>query len=295
MQWLERRRRRSERAAQTLFFLCALAAVALLLLIAAYVIFSGLPAIREIGLRDFLLGKTWDSANGENPRFGILPLLLTSVYCAAGAMALGVPLGLLTALFLAKAAPKGVAAVVRYLVRLLAGIPSVVCGLVGMTVFVPFLREKLDLPAGDSLLAAVAVLAVMILPSVVELSEDALAAVPKSYEEASLALGATEAETWFRVDLPAAGSGIAAAAALGVGRAMGETMAILMVAGNAANMPGPLRSVRFLTTGIAMEMGYAAAGSLRQRALFSIALVLFVLILLMNILLHLARGRGKEG
>ena len=273
MQWLERRHRRGEWAARMLFFLCALAAVALLLLIAAYVIVSGLPAIREIGLGDFLLGTTWNSVSGENPQFGILPLLLTSVYGAAGAMALGVPLGLLTALFLAKAAPKGVAAVVRYLVRLLAGIPSVVCGLVGMTVFVPFLREKLDLPAGDGLLAA----------------------VPRSYEEASLALGATEAETWFRVDLPAAGSGIAAAAALGVGRAMGETMAILMVAGNAANMPGPLRSVRFLTTGIAMEMGYAAAGSLRQRALFSIALVLLVLILLMNILLHLARGRGKEG
>lgn len=276
-------------------FLCALAAVALLLLIAAYVIVSGLPAIREIGLGDFLLGRTWDSANGEAPQFGILPLLLTSVCGAAGAMALGVPLGLLTALFLAKAAPKGVAAAVRYLVRLLAGIPSVVCGLVGMTVFVPFLRERLDLPAGDSLLAAVAVLAVMILPSVVELSEDALSAVPRSYEEASLALGATEAETWFRVSVPAAGSGVAAATALGVGRAMGETMAILMVAGNAANMPGPLRSVRFLTTGIAMEMGYAPAGSLRQRALLSIALVLFVLILLMNILLHLARGRGKEG
>lgn len=287
-------RRTGDRAARLLFFLCALTAVALLLLIAAYLILSGLPAIREIGLKNFLLGRVWDSANGENPQFGILPLLLTSIYGAAGAMALGVPLGVLTALFLAKAAPKGVAAAVRWLVRLLAGVPSVVCGLVGMTVLVPFLRERLDLPAGDGLLAAVIVLAVMILPSVVELSEDALAAVPAAYEEASLALGATEAETWFRVSAPAAGSGVAAAAALGIGRAMGEAMAILMVAGNVANMPAPLRSVRFLTTGIAMELGYAAAGSLRQQALFSIALVLFVIILLINILLHLARGRGKK-
>lgn len=285
--------RRSERAARCLFFLCALTTAAALLLIAAYLILAGLPALREIGLKNFLLGEVWDSANRENPRFGILPLLLTSVYGAAGAVVLGVPLGVLTALFLAKAAPPGAAAVIRYLVRLLAGIPSVVCGLVGMTVLVPLLRERLDLPAGDGLLAAVIVLAVMLLPSVVELSEDALASVPRMYEEASLALGATEAETWLRVSLPAAGSGIAAAVALGAGRAVGEAVAVLMVAGNVANMPSLLGSVRFLTAGVAMEMGYAAAGSLRQRALFSIALVLFLLVLGVNILLHLARGRGR--
>lgn len=285
--------RRRERAARCLFFLCALTTAAALLLIAAYLILAGLPALREIGLKNFLLGEVWDSANRENPRFGILPLLLTSVYGAAGAVVLGVPLGVLTALFLAKAAPPGAAAVIRYLVRLLAGIPSVVCGLVGMTVLVPLLRERLDLPAGDGLLAAVIVLAVMLLPSVVELSEDALASVPRMYEEASLALGATEAETWLRVSLPAAGSGIAAAVALGAGRAVGEAVAVLMVAGNVANMPSLLGSVRFLTAGVAMEMGYAAAGSLRQRALFSIALVLFLLVLGVNILLHLARGRGR--
>ena len=287
--------RAGERAARLLFFLCALTAAALLLLLAAFLVFSGLPAIRQIGLKDFLLGSRWDSANRTNPQFGILPLLLTSIYGAAGAIVLGVPLGLLTALFLAKAAPRPVAAVLRYLVRLLAGVPSVVCGLVGMTALTPFLREKLDLPAGDSLLAAVIVLAVMILPSVVELSEDALAAVPGTCEEASFALGATEAETWLRVSAPAAGSGIASAVVLGTGRAMGEAMAVLMVAGNAANMPAPLRSVRFLAAGIAMEMGYAAAGSLRRQALFSIALVLFVIILLINILLHLARRQGKGG
>lgn len=284
--------RAGERAAQAVFFLCALSAAALLLLLTAFFVYAGLPAVREIGLRAFLLGRVWDSANPSHPQFGILPLLLASVYGAAAAVALSVPLGLLTAVFLAKAAPKGVAAAVRYLVRLLAGVPSVVCGLVGMTVLVPFLREKLDLPAGDSLLAAVAVLSVMILPPVVELAEDALAAVPGAYEEASFALGATEAETWFKISLPAAGSGIMAAAALGVGRAMGEAMAVLMVAGNAANMPSLLGSVRFLTTGIAMELGYAAAGSLRQRALLSIALVLLLLMILINILLHLARRKG---
>lgn len=292
MQWRERRRR-GERAARALFFLCALTTAALFLLIAAYVVVSGLPAIREIGWKEFLLGRTWDSANRESPQFGILPLLLASVYGTAGAVVLSVPPGLLTALFLTKAAPKGTAAAVRYLVRLLAGVPSVVWGLVGMTVLVPLLRERLDLPAGDGLLAAVIVLAVMLLPSVVELSEDALASVPRMYEEASLALGATEAETWLRVSLPAAGSGIAAAVALGAGRAVGEAVAVLMVAGNVANMPSLLGSVRFLTAGVAMEMGYAAAGSLRQRALFSIALVLFLLVLGVNILLHLARGRGR--
>lgn len=284
--------RAGERAAQAVFFLCALTAVALLLLLTAFFIFSGVPAIREIGLREFLLGRVWDSASRTQPQFGILPLLLASIYGAAGAAALGVPLGLLTALFLAKAAPPRLAGAVRYLVQLLAGTPSVVCGLVGMTVLTPFLREKLNLPAGDSLLAAVLVLAVMILPPVVELAEDALTAVPEAYEEASFALGATETETWFRVSLPAAGSGVMAAAVLGVGRAMGEAMAVLMVAGNRANMPALLGSVRFLTTGIAMELSYAASGSLRQRALLSIALVLFALMVLINALLHLARGKG---
>lgn len=284
--------RASERAAQTVFLLCALAAAALLLLLTAFFVSSGIPAVREIGLNNFLLGHVWDSANREHPQFGILPMLLASVYGAAGAAALGVPLGLLTALFLAKAAPGWLAGAVRYLVRMLAGVPSVVCGLVGMTVLVPFLREKLSLPAGDSLLAAVIILAVMILPPVVELSEDALTAVPRAYEEASLALGATEAETWFRVSLPAAGSGIAAAVTMGIGRAMGEAMAVLMVAGNRANMPSLFGSVRFLTTGIAMELSYAAAGSLRQKALLSIGLVLFVMTVLINILLQLAKGKG---
>ena len=268
------KRKPAEVSMQILFLLCGLVAVAFVLLITAYLIAAGLPAIRQVGLASFLFGRTWDSTNETDPRFGILPLILTSVYGAAGAIVVGVPIGLLTAIFLAKAAPPRLAGLLRPAVSLLAGIPSVVYGLVGMCVLVPALRAWLNLPAGDSLLAAILVLAVMILPSVIDLSAAALEAVPKEYEEASLALGATEPETWFRVSVPAAKSGIAAAVALGIGRAIGEAMAILMVAGNVANMPSLLRSVRFLTTGIAIEMNYAAPGSLQRQALFSIGLVL---------------------
>ena len=273
---------------------CALAAVVFLLLIALYLILAGLPAIRKAGLGEFLLGTVWDSTNAENPRFGILPMLLTSLWGAAGAVVLGVPVGFFTAVYLAKAAPRPLARVLRPAVSLLAGIPSVVYGLVGMCALVPALRAALDLPAGDSLLAAVIVLAVMILPSVIDLTTTALEAVPREYEEGSLALGATEAETWLRVSAPAARSGIAAAVVLGVGRALGEAMAILMVAGNVPNMPGLLRSVRFLTTGIAIEMNYASPGSLQRQALFSIGLVLFVFILLVNLLLNRTL-KGRKG
>jgi len=273
---------------------CALAAVMFLLLIALYLILAGLPAIRKVGLGEFLLGTVWDSTNAEAPRFGILPMLLTSLWGAAGAVVLGVPVGFFTAVYLAKAAPRPLARVLRPAVSLLAGIPSVVYGLVGMCALVPALRAALDLPAGDSLLAAVIVLAVMILPSVIDLTTTALEAVPREYEEGSLALGATEAETWLRVSAPAARSGIAAAVVLGVGRALGEAMAILMVAGNVPNMPGLLRSVRFLTTGIAIEMNYASPRSLQRQALFSIGLVLFVFILLVNLLLNRAL-KGRKG
>ena len=288
------KRKPAEVSMQILFLLCGLVAVAFVLLITAYLIAAGLPAIRQVGLASFLFGRTWDSTNETDPRFGILPLILTSVYGAAGAIVVGVPIGLLTAIFLAKAAPPRLAGLLRPAVSLLAGIPSVVYGLVGMCVLVPALRAWLNLTAGDSLLAAILVLAVMILPSVIDLSAAALEAVPKEYEEASLALGATEPETWFRVSVPAAKSGIAAAVALGIGRAIGEAMAILMVAGNVANMPSLLRSVRFLTTGIAIEMNYAAPGSLQRQALFSIGLVLFLFIMLINILLSLTVKRGKE-
>ncbi len=276
---------------QAVFFLCGLVAVGFVLLITVYLVLSGLPAIRQIGLFDFLLGSTWAAGQGQ---FGILPLILTSVWGTAGAVLLGVPVGFLTAVFLAKVAPRRLADVVRPAVSLLAGIPSVVYGLVGMIVLVPWLRDALHLPAGDSLLAAILVLAVMILPSIINLSETALAAVPKEYEEASLALGATDLETYFRVSVPAAKSGIAAAVVLGIGRAIGEAMAILMVAGNVANMPALTKSVRFLTTGIAIELNYSAEGSLQRQALFSIGLVLFLFIMLINVLLDLVLKHDKE-
>ena len=271
---------------QVLFTLCGLAAVGFVLLITVYLVISGIPAIQKVGLFDFLFGQTWAASQD---RYGIFPLILTSVYGTAGAIVIGVPIGFFTAVFLAKVAPKKVANVIRPAVSLLAGIPSVVYGLVGMCVLVPALREWLNLPAGDSLLAAIIVLAVMILPSVISLSETALEAVPKEYEEASLALGATKLDTYFRVSAPAAKSGIAAAVVLGIGRAIGEAMAIMMVAGNVANMPELTRSVRFLTTGISIELNYSQDGSL-----FSIGLVLFLFTMLINAFLNLVLKREKE-
>lgn len=283
-----------ERAMHLLFFLCGFVAVAFVLVITVYLVISGIPAIREVGLVDFLFGTTWDSTNQTDPQYGILPFILTSMYGTAGAIALGVPIGFLTAVFLAKVASPKLAAVVRPAVDLLAGIPSVVYGMVGMVVLLPAIREFFGLPAGDTLLAAIVVLAIMILPSIISVSETALRAVPREYEEASLALGATEMETYFRVTVPAAKSGIAAAVVLGVGRAIGEAMAILMVAGNAANMPSLFRSVKFLTTAVASEMSYAADGSLQKMALFSIGLVLFVFIMMINVILNVVLKRGRS-
>ncbi len=282
-----------ERGMNVLFFLCGLVAVAFVLFITVYLIISGLPAIREIGLKDFLFGTKWASTAKE-PEFGILPFILTSVYGTAGAMFFGVPIGFLTAVFLAKLAHPRVAAVIRTAVDLLAGIPSVVYGLIGMTVLVPAIRVAFGLSSGATLFAAMIVLAVMILPSIISVSETALKAVPKEYEEASLALGATEIETYFRVSVPAASSGIAAAVVLGIGRAIGEAMAIMMVAGNVPNMPSLFKSVRFLTTAIASEMSYASYGSLQRNALFSIALVLFLFIMLINVLLNTLLKRNKN-
>ena len=283
-----------ETGMHVLFFLCGFVAVAFVLVITLYLIVSGIPAIREVGLVDFLFGTTWDSTNKTNPQYGILPFILTSIYGTAGAILIGVPIGFMTAVFLAKVAPPKVASAIRPAVDLLAGIPSVVYGLVGMVILLPGIRELFDLRAGDTLLAAIIVLAVMILPTIISVSETALRAVPREYEEASLALGATEIETYFRVTAPAAKSGIAAAVVLGVGRAIGEAMAIMMVAGNAANMPSLFSSVKFLTTAVASEMSYAPDGSLQKMALFSIGLVLFVFIMMINIILNVVLKREKE-
>ena len=279
---------------RVIFTVCGFIAIAFVLIITVYLIISGLPAIREIGLVDFLFGTRWASTDKTNPAYGILPFILTSIYGTAGAILIGVPIGFMAAVFLSKVAPPKVAAVIRPAVDLLAGIPSVVYGLVGMMVLVPWIKDTFDLKAGDSLLAAILVLAVMILPSIISVSETALKAVPKEYEEASLALGATPLETYFKVSVHAARSGIAASVVLGVGRAIGEAMAILMVAGNSPNMPGLFRSVKFLTTAIASEMSYSSVGSLQRNALYSIGLVLFLFIMMINVFLNVFIKNKKE-
>lgn len=274
------------------FLFFGLVTVACVLLISIYLIISGIPAIRKIGLIPFLFGKTWAST-AATPAYGILPFILTSIYGTAGAIVVGVPIGFLTAVYLAKMAPKKVRAVIESAVSLLAGIPSVVYGLVGMLVLVPGIRKTFGLPDGASLLAAIIVLAIMILPSIIKVSMTALEAVPKEYEDASLALGATPIETYFRVSVPAARSGIATAVVLGVGRAIGEAMAVMMVSGNVPNMPQLFQSVRFLTTAVASEMAYSSG--LQRQALFSIAFVLFLFIMLINALLNFFLKRDKEG
>lgn len=267
-----------------LFLLLGLITVGCVLVISGYLVISGIPAIREVGLLDFLFGDTWAPTSAE-PLYGILPFILTSIAGTAGAILIGVPVGFMTAVFLAKMAPKKVKEIMGQAVSMLAGIPSVVYGLVGMMVLVPGIREVFNIPDGASLLASIIVLAIMILPSIIKMSVTALEAVPKEYEDASLALGATPEETWFRVSVPAARSGIAAAVVLGVGRAIGEAMAVMMVAGNVANMPNSLfQSVCFLTTAVAKEMAYS--DGLQRQALFSIALVLFLFIMLINAALN---------
>ncbi|WP_434310263.1 phosphate ABC transporter permease subunit PstC [Hominifimenecus sp. rT4P-3] len=274
------------------FLILGLITMGFVLLITVYLVLSGIPAIRQIGIWKFLFGKEWAST-AANPSYGILPFILTSIYGTAGAIIIGLPIGFLTSVYLAKLAPTGVRAVMNAAVSLLAGIPSVVYGLVGMIVLVPAIRQVFAIPDGASLFAAILILAVMILPSIIKVSITALEAVPREYEDASFALGATPVETYFRVSVPAAKSGIAAAVVLGVGRAIGEAMAVMMVAGNVANMPSLFGSVRFLTTAVASEMAYSSG--LQRQALFSIALVLFFFIMLINASLNFFLKRNKEG
>lgn len=280
-----------ERVIHGIFLILGLVTVGCVLLITVYLIISGIPAITEIGLYDFLFGKEWASTADE-PRYGILPFILTSIYGTAGAILLGVPIGFFTAVYLAKVARPKVKALMEGAVSLLAGIPSVVYGLVGMLVLVPGVRKLFGIPDGASLFSAIIVLAVMVLPSIIKVSVTALEAVPEEYENASLALGATPVETYFKVSVPAARSGIATAVVLGVGRAIGEAMAVMMVSGNVANMPSLFQSVRFLTTAVASEMSYSSG--LQQQALFSIALVLFLFIMLINAALNFFLKKEKD-
>ncbi len=291
---MKNRKRLMEHAIHGIFLILGLITVGCVLLITVYLVISGIPAIRKIGILNFLFGKKWASTAAQ-PQYGIFPFILTSIYGTAGAIVVGVPIGFMTAVYLSKLAPPKVKTVIEAAVSLLAGIPSVVYGLAGMMVLVPGIRFAFHIPDGASLFAAIIVLAIMILPSIIKVSLSALEAVPKEYEDASLALGATPIETYFRVSVPAAKSGIAAAVVLGVGRAIGEAMAIMMVAGNAPNMPEVFQSVRFLTTAVASEMSYAADGSLQKQALFSIALVLFLFIMLINAVLNFfLKSHNKE-
>lgn len=289
---MKNKQKTAETIIQGIFLLLGFITVGCVLLITVYLVISGIPAIRKIGLANFLFGTKWAST-AEDASYGILPFILTSIYGTAGAIAIGVPIGFLTSVYLAKAAPAKIKSVINAAVSLLAGIPSVVYGLVGMLMLVPAIRSAFNIPDGASLLAAIIVLAIMILPSIIKVSVTALKAVPKEYEDASLALGATPVETYFRVSVPAAKSGIAAAVVLGVGRAIGETMAVMMVSGNVPNMPSIFQSVRFLTTAVASEMSYSAG--LQRQALFSIALVLFLFIMMINAVLNFFLKRSKEG
>ena len=280
-----------EKSMNIIFTFCGFLAVAFVILITGFLLTSGMPAIGKIGITDFLFGRSWAST-ATPPSYGILPFILTSVYGTLGAIIIGVPLGLMCAIFVAKMANDKIGKLVRSSVDLLSGMPSVVYGLVGMIIIVPMVREAFNLPDGANLFSAIIVLTVMILPSVISVSETAIRAVPKEYEEASLALGATKTETVFKVIVPAAKSGILTSVVLGIGRSIGEAMAVMMVSGNVANMPGLFKSVRFLTTAVASEMSYSSG--LQREALFSIALVLFVFILIINLVLNLIVKKDKE-
>ncbi len=280
-----------EKLMNVVFLICGLTAIAFVVLISLYMLFSGIPGIAKIGLFDFLFGRVWKPTAGE-PEFGIFPIILSSIYATAGATILGIPIGLLTAVFLSKVASPKIASFVRPAVELLSGIPSVVYGLLGALLLVPAIAEIFDLPKGSGLFAAIIVLSVMILPSIISISETALNAVPEEYEQASLALGASHIETVFKISIPAAKSGIAAGVILGIGRAVGEAMAVMMVAGNVANMPKLFESVALLTTAVAKDMGYASG--LHREALFSIALILFIFILLLNMVMNLLIKKGGQ-
>ncbi len=281
----------AEKAMSLIFFICGMLSIAFVLFITLFLVVSGVPAIRKIGILDFLFGTVWASTAAD-PKFGILPFILTSVYGTFGAVLLAVPVGLLCAIYLSKFAGSRLAELIRSAVELLAGIPSVVYGLVGMILIVPAVRTIFHLPDGANLFSAIIVLSVMVLPNVISVSETSLLAVPREYEEASLALGATYTETVFKVSVPAAKSGIASAVVLGVGRAIGEAMAVMMVSGNVANMPGLFKSVRFLTTAVASEMSYSSG--LQRQALFSIALVLFIFIMIITLLLNFVFKKEKN-
>ena len=263
---------------KAVFILSATVSIIAVALICVFLFANGIPAMREIGFAEFLTGRSWKP---EKNIFGIFPMIIGSLYVTAGAMIIGVPVGILTAVFLVYFCPKRLYSFVKPAVELLAGIPSIVYGFFGLMVIVPFIRNNFS-GSGSSMLAASVVLGIMTLPTIISVSESALRAVPESYYEGSLALGATHERSVFFTVVPAAKSGILAAVILGVGRAVGETMAVIMVAGNQPIMPsGPLAGLRTMTANIVMEMAYAA--DLHRGALIATAVVLFVFVLIINL------------
>lgn len=257
-------------------------------LICIFLFANGVPAMAKIGIFDFLLGRSWKPSNTP-ASYGIFPMILGSIYVTAGAIAIGVPIGILTAVFMAKYCPEKLYRYLKPAIELLAGIPSVVYGFFGLVVIVPFIRSNIG-GNGSSILTASILLGIMILPTIIGVSESTIRAVPRSYYEGGLALGASHERSVFFVTLPAAKSGILTAVVLGIGRAIGETMAVIMVAGNQARMPaGLLKGVRTLTANIVIEMGYAA--DLHREALIATAVVLFVFILIINLALSMIKRR----
>lgn len=283
-----------EKILNGIFLFCGFVTFLCVILISLYLVIAGIPAITKIGIKDFIFNRTWAPTAKDNPSYGILPFILTSIYGVSGAIIIGVPIGLFTAVYISKFANPKVKSILHNTVEILASIPSVVYGLVGMIVLVPFIQRKFNLSSGANLLCSIIVLAIMILPSIISVCESGLNAVPEEYEDGSIALGATEIETYFKVSIRAAQSSITAAIVLGVGRAIGEAMAIIMVSGNVANMPSLFRSVRFMTTAIASEMSYASFGSLQREALFSIGLVLYLFIMLINVFLNVFIKKKEE-
>ena len=278
-----------EKAMKVVFLIAACVSILAVALICIFLFANGIPAIKEIGLFDFLTGTAWKPGNHK---FGILPMILGSIYVTAGAIVIGVPVGILTSIFMSRYCPKPLYKILKPATELLAGIPSIVYGFFGLVVLVPFVKTVFG-GNGNSMLTASILLGIMILPTIIGVSESAIRSVPESYYEGALALGATKERSIFTVILPAAKSGILAGVILGIGRAIGETMAVIMVAGNQARMPSSiLKGVRTLTSNIVIEMGYAA--DLHREVLIATGVVLFVFILLINISFSIIKGRNKQ-
>lgn len=276
---------------KVVFFIAACASVLAVILICVFLFANGLPAIQKIGVFDFLLGDTWKPSNNL---YGILPMILGSIYVTAGAIIFGVPIALLTSIFLAHFCPKKIYGFCRSGINLMAGVPSVVYGFFGLVILVPMVKNIFRLPNGNTMLTASILLAIMILPTVVGVTESALQSVPDSYYEGALALGATHTQSVFFTVVPAAKSGIIAGIVLGIGRAVGETMAVIMVAGNQARMPkGLTKGIRTLTSNIVLEMGYAA--DLHREALIATGVVLFVFIMGINLIVSALNRRSGNG